>query len=476
MEVTKISDITLNKQQQSITILATVASRGSLRTWKTDRYSGTRISGILCDDSGSIDFVCFTDAATKFDKVLTENDTFTFKHVKVGKPKKQYAKTKHSCEIYIEMASVIQKEDIPPFSYEETFEFVDIKDLGQEQNSERVTVIGRVIEMPSTPEKFFDSDILKIMIQDSTAKVQYSLIGNANKNLNFGLRDLLILSNIQHKTFGQLHCLDGRTGIRIVVPAEKQYKYHKYLAQANSSCIDMSPRKQLPTPANVENLQNTSKLASINTNISSTNLKDVVYSKCPLFKCNSRVMLLDNKLFKCNKCDKNYHVSSHGLKLKLEIGNDDSSKSLLIFNEKAEQFLNCSTEELARSNIIAINELERKILEKNYNFVVKPASTEGEFYVDSFVECKTQYTTNMKDSVNNKPLCTGPSTSQIHRLASNTISTPKMDPAYNNNKEDDGGKAMDLTNNNKQADKDEAMDLTCSTKKKLRFGIDALLD
>ena len=435
MEVTKIADITANQQQQSINILATVASRTAVKSWKTDRYSGTRISGILCDDSGSIDFVCFTDAVAKFDKVLNENETFSFKHVKVGKPKKQYAKTKHEAEIYIEFASTMSKEDIPPYKYEEAYEFTQIKDLAQERKLDRVTVIGKVIDMPK-PETFFDSDIMKVVIQDKTGKVQYSLIGNANKNLNFGLGNVLILSNIQHKAFGQLHCLDGRTGVRVVIPGDQHMNYLNHLPNANSPCVNMSPGKETPTPVSVTELQSNSGRSTITTNIVATNMKDMIYPKCPLVKCNARVTLLENKLFRCNKCDKNYYVSADGLKLTLSVGNEDSSKSLLLFNEKAEQFLSIQTEDLAKTSIPDLEKLETELMQYTYTFVVKPSITEGDFFVESFTcEKGHAHTTNNASVAHQSHSLPAPaSTSKISQSVNITNSLAAFNRTPSNDK------------------------------------------
>ena len=102
--------------------------------------------------------------------------------------------------------------------------------------------------MPKS-ETCFGADILKAVFQGKIDKVQYSLIGNANKKLNFGLGDVLFLSNIQHKTFGQIHCPDGRRGVRIVIPGDQHMKYLNHLPNAKHySCINISPGKEIPVP------------------------------------------------------------------------------------------------------------------------------------------------------------------------------------------------------------------------------------
>ena len=51
--------------------------------------------------------------------------------------------------IYIEVASTISKGDVPPYKYEEAYELIQLKDLAQEPKLDRVTVIGKVIDVPT---------------------------------------------------------------------------------------------------------------------------------------------------------------------------------------------------------------------------------------------------------------------------------------------------------------------------------------
>lgn len=152
MEVITIKEITSNKENQSVNFKATVKSRSNVLSWENNRNSGTRITGVLCDQTSSIDFVCFTKAVEKFDKVLRENSSYAFKHVKVGMANRGYSKSSHPCQILLNDNSTIEEEDIPPLVA--PFSRTQIKDLSNVEKDARVTVVGKVIEIP-TPEPFF---------------------------------------------------------------------------------------------------------------------------------------------------------------------------------------------------------------------------------------------------------------------------------------------------------------------------------
>jgi len=58
---TMIKDITETNDNGTLSITATVKSRSKMKSWNRNKVSGSMITGILQDSSGSIDFVCWTE-------------------------------------------------------------------------------------------------------------------------------------------------------------------------------------------------------------------------------------------------------------------------------------------------------------------------------------------------------------------------------------------------------------------------------
>ena len=82
----------------------------------------------------------------------------------------------------------------------------------------------------------------------------------------------------------------------------------------------MSPEKPKPTNVSVQNMVGGEGPLSVTAKVVATNLnKDALCSKCPFVTCKSRVILLDNQLFRCNKCCKDYIVVSSGISLAIDI-------------------------------------------------------------------------------------------------------------------------------------------------------------
>ena len=380
MDYIKICDITTAKEAESVNVIATVESRTPLEPWSNDKSSGTKVTGILCDETGAIDFVCFTKSSQKFDEILKVKQTYSFRHASVNKARKQYSKSNHDCQLNLEVTTTAGLLDRSPF--ERQVKVIAIKDLESVPDYGRVDIAGKVLDIPN-PEKFYNTEIVKCVIQDRTGKVQLSFIGDDIKKNDFGINDVLLLENIQHRQWGQLRGLVSKTGTRKVNPVNNTIT--SFLPTDTSDCINMSPGKPKPTNVSVQNMVGGEGPLSVTAKVIATNInKDAVYNKCPFVACKSRVILLDNQLFRCNKCCKDYLVASSGIRLTIDIEGNREKRSIVLFNDKAENFLKTTVNELKNFTKDEQIQLEQCIIDKEFSFVVTPGRTEGEFICDSF--------------------------------------------------------------------------------------------
>lgn len=96
--------------------------------------------------------------------------------------------------------------------------------------------------------------------------------------------------------------------------------------------------------------------------IKDTNILTCVYDRCPKVTCKSRVIYLDNGLYKCNKCEADYYIPSNGIRLILDVHKSQGKKKCVVmFNDMAERFLDNSA---ALINMMSEDELNAK--EKKY--------------------------------------------------------------------------------------------------------------
>lgn len=75
---------------EACNIVATIKQRTPLKKLARNKNSGQMITGILCDTTAAIDFVCWTEAALQFDSILLQQKTFKFENVKVVAAREAY--------------------------------------------------------------------------------------------------------------------------------------------------------------------------------------------------------------------------------------------------------------------------------------------------------------------------------------------------------------------------------------------------
>ena len=127
MEFSLTRDISPNKQGQAVHLVGKVSTRSGLKVWSNEKKSGKRATGVIRDDTESIDFVMFSDACSKFDELIKENNTYSFQHVSVHVRNAKFAKT-NPCQLIIEGKSNIELLDLPPYG---NLQITPIKDLEQ---------------------------------------------------------------------------------------------------------------------------------------------------------------------------------------------------------------------------------------------------------------------------------------------------------------------------------------------------------
>ena len=239
MEFSLTRDISPNKQGQAVHLVGKVSTRSGLKEWSNEKKSGTRVTGVIRDGTESIDFVMFSDACSKFDELIKEINTYSFQHVSVNI---------RTAKLIIEGKSNIELLDLPPYG---NLQITPIKDLEKIVDNHYVFVIGKVNTITDTMS-FLKSNIVKVTIQDNTGTLQVSFIGEHIKSTDFHPGDVLYLSNIEHRKWGHLGALQGKTGKRTVNPTDPDCS--PYLPKANTPCIDMSPAKDKAKSVTVQNM------------------------------------------------------------------------------------------------------------------------------------------------------------------------------------------------------------------------------
>ena len=91
----------------------------------------------------------------------------------------------------------------------------------------------------------------------------------------------------------------------------------------------MSPPKGQPMLKDVKELNKSDGRQVFTSTINKLNIKDCLYDKCPKINCRSRIIQMNNGLYKCNKYETGYISKATGVRLIIDVGiNKDDKKNL----------------------------------------------------------------------------------------------------------------------------------------------------
>lgn len=373
---------------QSIKLLATVKSRKYIKEWTSRSTSGNLLGGVLTDDTGNVDFVCWNEAAISFDKILHTNCTYTISHVHVSKANSRFSKSTHACQLVFDKNSAFQVLTRDPFIA--PINITPIAELLKVDDQQKCTVFGTITSM-SPPEVLPNMTIQRSFLRDSTGIIQVSLIGDKQiKGCDYSVGNTVLFEETILRVFGPLRCLQGYSGTRQVNPVDRNLTQYLHVP-GQPLGPDLSPARLPPRSHTLETLDDSSGRNIFSATILAVHLSTAVYDKCPRFQCNSRVQQLESGLFRCSKCGADYHVASNGLALNIEVGDvravPTAHKKLIMFNDIAQQFLNGRT--IGSIAVISPEEcitLVSTFVGKQYRFTVNPARQKGHFISDSFTK------------------------------------------------------------------------------------------
>lgn len=137
---------------EACNIVATIKQRTPLKKFARNKNSGQMITGILCDTTAAIDFVCWTEAALQFDSILLQQKTFKFENVKVVAAREAYSKSLHKFQITIDKTSVLEEVECSPYQPPTCMQISAIKDLLTKEEHAKANVLARVKEIPIPEE------------------------------------------------------------------------------------------------------------------------------------------------------------------------------------------------------------------------------------------------------------------------------------------------------------------------------------
>ena len=259
--------------------------KDSIKTWGKTK-SGRKLTGILCDDSGKMDFIAWNDDVDTIDTSIHKDKTYQIEDEKIKEClqrfSKRFSKTNKNVQIVFTRNTKITEKVQEPMQC--PLNITPLKGL-KSHLTEKVNVAGKIVGL--TEQDTSDgAKLLNVKIRDMYADVDVSYWRQSAASFLGQVGDIIYIEQCSMKLFGSYLVLQGTQCHYTVNEAHKDLAFLEHVSLGNDNNIEhMSPKKK---PAN--DVQNVAKLTQCNIKQSFeaevSNITVTTYDRCPMKGCN----------------------------------------------------------------------------------------------------------------------------------------------------------------------------------------------
>ncbi|KRT83138.1 hypothetical protein AMK59_3541, partial [Oryctes borbonicus] len=317
----------LTPYQNKWIIKARVSNKSNVRTWSNSRGEGKLFSMDLIDESGEIRATAFRDLVDKFYEYIEMDKVYYISKCQLKPANKQFSTLNNDYEMTLTNDTIIQLceddvGDIPQTQYN----FIPIDKIGHMEVGTVVDVIGvckaeselQTFQARTTGKELKKKEVT--LVDQSNNAIYLTLWGSEAENFDGSSNPIITIKSAKLREFGG----------------------GKNLATAMTSIIKMNPdipeahrlRGWYDNTGMLNEVTNLSARLGGNFNTQWMSFKEVrdqnlgnsergdyfqvcatvlllrsenmVYKACPLEECNKKVVDMENGMFRCEKCCREY--------------------------------------------------------------------------------------------------------------------------------------------------------------------------
>ena len=312
---------------------------------------------------------------------LKENTMYVFTSVKVNKCNELYSMASPGIQLVYTTKSSFQECDNEKSFSKPPIALVNIADLIAD-GCTRQTFAGLVaaIGMPIISGNSIQRT--DITVNDGTAKIDVSFWGKSITTFGGNLNDVILIENCIVKQLGAYTVVNSSSATITLNPVHPDLQGLYSMGSTTSPVMNRSPQKVNPvTISSLEALAETNVQQQVEGTVIGVTFS--LYDQCPFVSCRKTVKKLDMDIYSCSKCNRLYKVSSTGLRLSLTVHNNNTTKSFVLFNDKAEQLVGMKTATMLSEEVTA-EDLAQRLNGITFIFILSGGRKADEFLCHSF--------------------------------------------------------------------------------------------
>jgi len=321
-----IADIT--PYNNKCPIRARVTCKGPIKTWSNSRGDGKLFNIDLLDETGEIRMAGFNTAVDQFYDIIEENSVYIIKNFTTKAANKQFSTLQHDYELSFNSETQLfpvlgETSDVPTLTYN----FVDIASIEGVDDKSVIDCIGickrrgdlQTITARTSGKEMQKRDIT--LVDKTNREISLTLWGKQAEDFNDDSQPVLALKGVRVSDFGGKSLSTGfSTSIQFNPDIREAHILRGWFDNEgiNSESSSLShggrgaaggstPWKLLREANSNEHIDpEKGDYFMSKVTIMSVKRENSAYQACPTPTCNKKVINLENGLYRCEKCNREY--------------------------------------------------------------------------------------------------------------------------------------------------------------------------
>ncbi|KAJ8924906.1 hypothetical protein NQ315_001063 [Exocentrus adspersus] len=350
-------------------IKARVMNKSAIRTWSNSKGEGKLFSMELVDESGEIRCTGFRDAVDKYYDYVQVDKVYYVSKCILKPANKQFCSLKNDYEMTLAAESIIQEcteteaSCLPQIKYN----FVTFDKIPHAEPNTVVDAIGIVknigdlqtFQARSTGRELKKRELL--LVDQTNTAVTLTLWGAEAENFQGSNNPVVVAKGVRVSEFGGGKSLSvvSSSNIKINPDIQECYRIRGwYDAEgSNIEANNISAKSGLGsfsapwmsfkevTDQGLGNGERGDYYQVMGT-ILLIRSENAVYKACPTPECNKKVVDLENGMYRCEKCNREFPNFKYRLLASMNVGDWSGNQWVSMFNDEAEKVLGMTAQEV----------------------------------------------------------------------------------------------------------------------------------